>query len=170
MTDLRLEVGKTYLTRKGLSGPIGPGHLVKIFGEVDVDTIEYNKGCRYFGSNNNFYTHDGRSAIELNIGDLIRLAHSSDFVGALVEEYVIPKDECVKSPKYIAADDPRFFMAAGNMYIDRRGSCILIDAVVHDDKTDYKVFGSLATGMMYTQTGVIDRTQTSMKDLAFQRI
>lgn len=67
MTDLQLEVGKTYKSRSGL--------IVRIISELEEDTAMWIRGYRFIsGGSGQYYTADGRSYVtdtDENPADLI---------------------------------------------------------------------------------------------------
>lgn len=191
MTNLIIEVGKTYVTYAFDPEEPNDGTIVRIVGIVDPSTVEYELGFRFVGHNGKLYTEYGYCK-ELDVSfdegriysvnntkvsspfNIDREAYPED-LKIVTEEFArIDLEDCEKSDKFIRSDDPRFFMGLGQIYVDRRGIFKFVNKVYRFNDTQLwgpdggTRFISNADG--YEPDGRENSSRMSMYDIIFQKI
>lgn len=133
MTDLVLEVGKSYVVRKAIKS----AQISRIVGKVLPGTIEFDKGLRFFTDDGICFKENGESVTYLkdpkhpwkgreNRFDLVREAAVSDIPDILITYAGYSEDDLQNRNRFIPVDDPGFSMKLGCVYINRFGLPILI--------------------------------------------
>lgn len=176
MTQLSLEVGKSYVKQNVRDSDPLYCDIAKIVGTIDRDTLEYEVGYRFFSHIGTPYSEDGRVLLN-NDGHqtdelcLSREAVRYDIKLIEMEVYRIDLRECQQLPnRYIPVQDPRFSMHLSGVYINRMGFIGVVDtgSFLGTDEPVFNISGQ--TGICFTKHGRTDKTKPTMHDIAFRRI